>query len=408
MSGPASAPARGGLARPRAGAQRPRVFVVVDYYIPGFKSGGPLRTIANMVDRLGDQFDFRIFTRDRDATDTAPYPGVPADTWTAVGGAQVWYAGPEGYTAGGLRRRVGEAAPDLLYLNSFFSPLTAQALAMRRLGLIPHCPIVLAPRGQLSPGALSLKAPKKRAFIALARAVGLYRGLTWQASAQLEADEVRAVMGAVPLVVAPDIPAPLGQPAPQAGKCPGALRLVFLSRIAEKKNLHLLLELLPRLRGAVELQIYGPVREPAYWARCEALIAALPPHVRATYCGSVEHAAVAAALAAAHVFALPTLGENFGHAILEALAAGRPALISDQTPWRGLEASGAGWDLPLAEAPWLAALQRLVDMGQEEYDRWSRGAHRHAARFVAAPAVVEATAALFTHALHAAVRPQAG
>ena len=46
-------------------------------------------------------------------------------------------------------------------------------------------------------------------------------------------------------------------------------------------------------------------------------------------------------------FFFPTLGENYGHVIYEALDSGCPVLISDQTPWRGLSEVGAGWDLPL-------------------------------------------------------------
>jgi glycosyltransferase involved in cell wall biosynthesis len=52
-------------------------------------------------------------------------------------------------------------------------------------------------------------------------------------------------------------------------------------------------------------------------------------------------------LAAHDLFFLPTRGENFGHAIYEALASGIPVLISDRTPWRNLESLGVGWDLPL-------------------------------------------------------------
>lgn len=400
MTGQTNVPARGGRTATGRAPCRPRIFVLLDYYIPGFKSGGPLRTIANMVERLGERFDFYILTRDRDATDQAPYPDVPVDAWTRVGNAQVWYASPGGLSLGAIRRRVAEVQPDLVYLNSFFASITLRLLTLRRLGLLPRVPVVLAPRGEFSSGALRLKAPKKRSFIAAARATGLYAGLTWQASAELEAAEIRATMGRVPLQIAPDIPSSLGPEGPAAPpKAPGALRLVFLSRIAEKKNLHLLLELLPRLRGEVDLDIYGPVREPAYWGRCEALIAVLPQTVRAIYHGPIEHAEVATALAAAHVFVLPTLGENFGHAILEALAAGRPALISDQTPWRELEARGSGWDLPLVDERWREILQRLVDMGQDEYNRWARGARRHAAMFVAAPTIVEATANLFANAI---------
>jgi glycosyltransferase involved in cell wall biosynthesis len=404
-----SAPARGGQAAARNGARRPKILVLLDYYIPGFKSGGPLRTIANMVERMGDRFDFRVLTRDRDATDTVPYPGVPADGWTPVGQAQVCYASPGELGAMAIRRRVAEVSPDLIYLNSFFSSLTVRTLALRRAGLLPSIPVVLAPRGELSPGALRLKALKKRPFLVAARSLGLYSGVTWQASAELEATEIRRAVGAVAVRIAPDIPAPLGSEGPPAPlKRPGAMRIVFLSRIAEKKNLHMLLALLPQLRGEVDLAIYGPVREEGYWARCQELIAALPPGISAQHHGPVEHAEVGAALASGHVFVLPTLGENFGHAILEALAAGRPALISDRTPWRDLEARGSGWDLPLDDKLWLATLQRLVDMGQDEYNRWSRGARRHAARFVAAPALVEANVELFTAAIHGRVRGGSG
>lgn len=379
---------------------RTRLLALLDYYLPGFKSGGPLRTVANMVARLGRQLDFHIVTRDRDATDTAPYPGIQAGAWNEVAGAQVFYAPPGQLTARDLRLRVAEVAPDVIYLNSFFSTLTINMLALRRARLIPPVPVVLAPRGEFSAGALRLKAAKKQAYIATARALGLYNGLVWQASAEDEAADIRRVMGALNVQVAPDIPAPLAaaQP-PVPTKAPGRLRLVFLSRIAEKKNLHFLIELLPLLRAeTVELMIYGPIREPDYWARCEAMIARLPAHVTARYGGPVEHAGVAAALAEAHAFVLPTLGENFGHAILEALAVGRPILISDQTPWHDLTLHYAGWDLPLNPEPWLSALQLLVAMDQAEYDRWANCARRHAAAFIAAPSIAESNLALFAEA----------
>ena len=55
-------------------------------------------------------------------------------------------------------------------------------------------------------------------------------------------------------------------------------------------------------------------------------------------------------LAKNDLFFFPAHGENYGHVIAEAMAAGCPVLISDQTAWRNLEEKGAGWDLPL-DAP---------------------------------------------------------
>jgi len=76
-----------------------------------------------------------------------------------------------------------------------------------------------------------------------------------------------------------------------------------------------------------------------------------------------------------HLFVLPTLGENYGHVIYEALSAGDPVLISDQTPWRGLEKEKAGWDLPLKEKDkFKNALRQAAAWNQEEYDEWSKNA----------------------------------
>ena len=68
--------------------------IFVDYYLPGFKVGGPLRTIANIVASLHDEFEFLIVTRDRDCGDKEPYANVEIDAWNTVGNAKVFYASP--------------------------------------------------------------------------------------------------------------------------------------------------------------------------------------------------------------------------------------------------------------------------------------------------------------------------
>lgn len=72
---------------PEITASRPIIPCFVAYYLPGYCSGGPVRTIVNFVDHLGDEFDIRIVTRDRDALDTEPYASVEVDAWNTVGKA---------------------------------------------------------------------------------------------------------------------------------------------------------------------------------------------------------------------------------------------------------------------------------------------------------------------------------
>ena len=75
----------------------------------------------------------------------------------------------------------------------------------------------------------------------------------------------------------------------------------------------------------------------AYWEKCQRIIDDLPENIQVKYNGTIGHEKVVREMASHDLFFLPTLGENFGHVIFEALAAGCPILISDQTPWRNLE-----------------------------------------------------------------------
>src|SRR3982750_332074 len=103
---------------------RPRVLVVLEHYVPGYRAGGPPRTVANLVARLGDRLDFWIFTRNHDFADRIPYPTVRSDNWNEVGKARVFYCSPRNLWKGAIRRVVDEVGPQVVYLNSFFSPLT--------------------------------------------------------------------------------------------------------------------------------------------------------------------------------------------------------------------------------------------------------------------------------------------
>jgi glycosyltransferase involved in cell wall biosynthesis len=308
-----------------------------------------------MVEALGDEFDFRIVTSDRDATDTEPYPDVVDGVWKKIGKAQVLYLSPARRDLRRFAEILRETPHEALYLNSFFGPtFTLKPLLARRLGLVPKTRCVIAPRGEFSKGALKIKAWKKKAFLLSVRLAGLHRGLEWQASSEHEATDIRRTLGSLArrIEIAMDLPDMTScRPPPFAPRTPGEpLRICFLARISPMKNLDYALEILQQVKVAVRLDIYGPIRDQPYWSRCKKMIARLPDNVEARHCGSVEHDRVLLVLAEYDLFFLPTLGENYGHVIFEALAAGTPVLIANTTPWRDLAKAGVGWDLPL-ESP---------------------------------------------------------
>ena len=374
-------------------------------YLPGYKGGGPIRSVANIADRLGDEFSFRVFTSDRDYGDGDPYPGIALDCWVSVGNAQVRYATRRGQAVGNLVRLLRNTRHDVLYFNSLFNPrFTLLPLVLRRLGLIDSKPVVLAPRGELDAGALALKPVKKRTFLTIARWLRLYSGITWQASSELEARRVIEVMGAPPdhVLVAPNLP---GTPGSHYGR-PGTRRpgdplvITFLSRISRKKNLDFALCVLRDVHVPVSFLIYGVTEDKSYWSECLRLIDELPDHIRVEYRGDVQHSQVHEVLSAADLFFLPTKGENYGHVILEALAAGLPVLISDQTPWADLAERGAGWVLPLEDtASFAVVISEYANDSVGQRTAMSERARAYAEQVLVADTVLQANIALFRNAL---------
>jgi glycosyltransferase involved in cell wall biosynthesis len=386
--------------------KKPIILTLVACYLPGFRAGGPIRTIVNMVENLGDEFDFRIITSDRDLGEARPYTNVKVDEFNDVGKAKVFYASPKMMSLGNLKKLLKDIPHDVMYLNSFFSPrFTIRPLLLRLLGVLPDKPVIVAPRGEFSEGALKLKSPKKRAYIAFSKTMGLYKNVIWQASSEYEERDIRKWFGGSAVVhIAPNL-TPAAATANQKlyqnrrQKEKGFLKIIFLSRISPKKNLDGALRILEKVKGCVEMNIYGPVTDEAYWAKCREIIDRMPNNVKVTYKGSVPHEEVPKVMAEHDLFFFPTHGENFGHVIHEALSVGTPVLISDQTPWRELGKHQAGWDLSLSnEDNIVNVVEFCCSMPPQELFKYNKGAYSFIAASVKSAGAINANREMFNEA----------
>ena len=168
------------------------------------------------------------------------------------------------------------------------------------------------------------------------------------------------------------------------------------------KNLDGALKLLHGLPGQVGFDIYGPreVNDADYWDEVREIMANLSSNIRVEYHGHIKYEDVPGTLSKYHLFLLPTLGENYGHVIIEALLAGCPILISDRTPWRDLEKAGVGWDLPLEEPErFRQVLQKCIEMGPEEYGSLSARAEAYGVQRCKDPEIIARNRMLFQTAL---------
>jgi glycosyltransferase involved in cell wall biosynthesis len=317
--------------------------------------------------------------------------GITPGAWSERDGIRVYYARSG---ALGLLRLVREATglrPKYVYLNSLFNPVfSILPLLLHRLGAWRGSRLVVAPRGELDEGALALKAVKKRIYLLAARLFRLYDQVTWHASSELEARNIRRAPVALGPVLIKENETLLPRVAaiPDDVKREG-LRLVTVGRISPKKQVHLLLEALRGVSGNFVLDVVGESDDAAYMRRLLSLSRSLGGKIR--WRGSQDREHVLDFFRKADYACFPTAGENFGHVIAESLANACPVVVMDVTPWTCLVRSGGGLVVPddTVEA-WRTTLQGLVDepsmahgrrvLAAGVYNRWR--SHKDVRSFV--------------------------
>ncbi len=379
-------------------AEKKRILLFIDWYLPGYKAGGPIQSCANLVAHLQSSYQFFIVTRDTDYCENIPYSTVKSDSWNLINeNVHVYYFSKDGLNRKNIFKLLSETPFDYVYLNGIFSfYFTIIPLLYFRKKKTKN--IVLAARGMLAPGALEIKGRKKNIFLFIAQALKLYKGLVFHATGADEKKDIESIFGKnTAIKIAGNLP----KIATKVGfserfKTKSQLQLVNIARIAPEKNLLYALEILKQVKQEIVFDFYGPVYDSTYFELCTSFISTLPPHIHATYKGVIPNVSVAQKLNDYHALFMPTLGENFGHIILESLQASCPVIISDQTPWRNLEQSKAGWDIALKDkSKFIETIEMLADTHQETYNLWSKGAYTMAEHFTENKTLLEDNYNLF-------------
>ena len=365
-----------------------KILVLVDWFAPGYKAGGPIQSCVNFAFAMKKEFSIHVLTTDTDHGESEPYSGIAAERWTnnLHPDIQVFYLRKAGLSRSRLREQIDAVKPDFVYLNHLFSPLfVVYPLWLKYRGRISG-QVVVCPRGALYDSALAVKTWKKTPFLRLFRWMGLHRRVLFHATNEREKAAILQYFPGSKVMIADNLPN-MNQPAlASCRKEVGAVRFIFVARLVAIKNLRFFLDALEKVKSKVELTVVGPVEEKAYWEECQARIAQLPQNISVNYLGPRRNDELMPLLQMHHIFVLPTTGENFGHSIFEALLAGRPVLISDQTPWLGLTAKKAGWDLPLNDAGgFTRVVEETAAWGQAQFDEWARSAWEYAHRFIENP-----------------------
>ena len=346
------------------------IAVLIDWYLPGNKAGGPVKSVYSMLNVLKDEFNFFVVTTNHDLGSSIPYKNIEANKWVKHNDIPVYYFSKDNLKSKNLLEVINGIKPDLVYLNSFWSyNFSLLPLRFKKAGKI-KAEIVLAPRGMLGKGAMSIKPLKKKLFISLLKFVNLHSKTVFHATTADEEKEINKILKKAKVKIASNVNSASLIEKRIIRKEPGELKLFYLSRIAKVKNLHYALDVLSKVRtdGKIVYDIYGSLEDKTYWKECEAIIKKLPPNITVNYKGDLSFEQVQPMIDKYHFLFLPTLNENFGHSIYETLMSACPVIISDTTPWNGINDANCGFAVSLkAKDEFADAIKCLVGFDNDLY-----------------------------------------
>lgn len=222
--------------------------------------------------------------------------------------------------------------------------------------------VVHAPRGMLGSAALQFSSVKKKLFWHMLQKRAVSHVDCWHATSEKEIADIRDFGLKKPIALVPngiDVPSqPFAKPRKKT--------VLFLGRIHPKKGIDTLLNVWASIESRFpdwQLEIAGPT-DNQHAAEYRRFIADNGVK-RARLTGALYGDKKGEAYASASVFVLPTLDENFGLTVAEALVRQTPAIVSHGAPWSGLIENECGWWHQLGEEPLRVALLEAMGSSPE-------------------------------------------
>lgn len=347
------------------------ILVFTHFFPPAFEGGGPIRSLEAMVTKYHGSNVVHVVTSARDLRgnllkyeELEEHKKYPLGT-KIIRTTNFWAH---------IRSIATEVpASNAIYLNSLFDwkftllPLLFAACHPSKTR------IYIAPRGELDKGALSIKPRKKRAFLSVAQTLGLFKHVTWHSTS---AHETRCIENAfsAPTTIELANQVRISPPETLNYTPRTPRRLLFVGRISPVKGLDILLQALNDVPQPVTITIAGTGKtgEEAYQQKCHALASRLDDHIAVTFLGAVPHNELLAALDQFDAIVLPTAGENFGHALIEGLAYGRPIFVPDTTPWTGAAIRSGTLVEDRSASSWTEAIKKFLELADEDLTAMSQ------------------------------------
>lgn len=350
-----------------------KLLILSQCFYPSKNRGGSTVSTINLVKSMNQYFDLSILTTYYEMGTGMPYKEVTVGK-NRLFDSDVYYLDHNKVST--VWKQMNKIKPDVIFVSSIFSVIhSVPAMLYQKYG-DKRVKLIISPRGELLRSALAIKARKKKLFLHMLKQSRLIKKVEFHATSEEERKELQRIFPGQIIHEVRDLNLFQGSLIHERPKKEsGSLRIFTTGRFHPIKNIDVAIDVLRRVKGKVQFDIYGPLEDKAYYDTCMRLAAGLESNIKVQYLGSIPQEQIPEIISKYHIYLSPTKNENFGHSIIEALKSGCPVVISDRTPWQKLEQYQAGYSLSLdSMEEFTKAIQFFVDMGDNQYQEWSRNA----------------------------------
>ncbi len=307
-------------------------------YKPAYIYGGPTMSVGKLCEAIAVTTDVKIEVFTTTANGQSELP-VLVNQPIFVDGVKVTYFeritkdhthfSPALLLA--LRRKIKAHGANIVHIHAWWNLVSIFSCSIAKWYNIP---VILSPRGMLTNYTANNRNVGFKSIIHTAIGKRLLKYCHIHVTSEKEKEDVLSIIQPKSITVIPNL---VSFPAydqeiihhQQKENKEEPFKLIFLSRVEEKKGLELLFEAVAGLPFNWQLTIAGTGEE-AYVSSLKNKVTNLKLTKMINWVGQVNNDDKFKLMANHHLLVLTSYNENFANVVIESLSVGTPVLLSDQ------------------------------------------------------------------------------
>jgi len=355
--------------------KKKRILISSRFFLPGYKAGGPIKSLKTFIERHKKNKTFLIISSDRDHKSDA-YKNIRFNKILKRKNYKIIYLAKYKQNFLSYYKIIKNFNPSVIILNSFFDLNFSIKINLIN-NLFFKKKVIIFSRGELLKDAINIKKIKKNLFILLAQKFNFYNKVKFLTSSTHEKKNIKFLFKTNKVKF---FPIPLNKIKSinlhKLNYNRKNFKILFVSRILKNKNLLFCLKILKNIKFNYVFNVVGPIEDSKYWNKC--LVYAKENKTNLKYLGSLTNEKISLLMKNSNCFLFPSEFESFGHVIFESLSNGLPVITSSNTNWHNLKLNNCGGSFELKNIHhFINELIYLNSCSEKVYSKIRRNAYKY-------------------------------